>query len=157
MITVDNTKYGYIYRVTNMLNDKTYIGQHKIFATETWTKYMGSGRLIKQALRKYGSQNFRKELLCYADSKPELNVLEKKYIEYELLANKAEYNVMNSEINMQIRMKDLNIDDEKLLSMYLDKKMSYSEIADTIGCSVPSIYTYMKKFRENNDLFSARE
>lgn len=63
--------YGYIYLTTNLKNNKKYIGQHK--GNKLDTNYFGSGRLISQALQKYGKYNFKCEILDIAYSKEELD------------------------------------------------------------------------------------
>lgn len=40
----------YIYRITNKINDKTYIGQHKYEKLNEY--YMGSGKLLKRSPEK---------------------------------------------------------------------------------------------------------
>ena len=63
----------YIYKITNILNGKVYIGQHKQVSTKAVDKYMGSGVLIKKAQLKYGLSNFTKEILeeCTVENKDE--------------------------------------------------------------------------------------
>lgn len=45
--------YGYIYKTTNLLNGKIYVGQHKAEKFEP-DKYLGSGTIFLEALQKYG-------------------------------------------------------------------------------------------------------
>jgi group I intron endonuclease len=67
-----------IYKVLNKINGKIYIGQD----SKDRPKYLGSGQLIKKALRKYGKENFVKETIGYCDDKEELNFAEKFYIDF---------------------------------------------------------------------------
>lgn len=71
-------RYNYIYLITNKLNGKIYIGKHS--TDDLDDGYMGSGILIKKAIKKHGKQNFTKEILCFCDTKDKLNFLEKFYI-----------------------------------------------------------------------------
>ena len=50
-----------VYKVTNILNGKYYIGVHK--SKDPCDSYMGSGKAIKEAIKKYGKENFVKEML----------------------------------------------------------------------------------------------
>jgi group I intron endonuclease len=78
--------YGYIYLTFNKTNNKIYIGQHK----GHWdSKYFGSGKILKQAIKKYGIENFDCYPLCLAFSKEELNQLEIDFISYY----RPEYNI----------------------------------------------------------------
>jgi hypothetical protein len=54
---------GVIYLTTNLINDKKYIG------LDSYNKpnYLGGGTALKRAIRKYGKENFKKEILEYCD------------------------------------------------------------------------------------------
>ena len=81
------TKY-YIYRITNNINHKTYIGQHKYCKSLLVDDgYMGSGVILRKAQKKYGIENFSKEIITIAMSRSEANVLEKYYIAKERKEN----------------------------------------------------------------------
>lgn len=72
--------YGYIYKTTNLLNNKIYIGKHKC-EKFIGNKYLGSGKYIKAAIKKYGKENFTVNLLEECFSKQDLNFKEKYWIE----------------------------------------------------------------------------
>lgn len=72
--------YGYIYKITNLLNNKFYIGKHKYNKPELDESYFSSGKLINQSLNKYGKENFKVELIDIANTLEELNDKEVFYI-----------------------------------------------------------------------------
>ena len=63
--------YGYIYKITNLVNGKIYIGK-KVSSTFLENKYLGSGTLLQEAIKKYGKNEFQVELLEECSDKPEL-------------------------------------------------------------------------------------
>jgi hypothetical protein len=72
----------YIYKTTNKINEKIYIGLSTMTEIESkW--YFGSGNSIKKAIKKYGIENFEKEILedGFKD-KEDLSKAEIKWIEY---------------------------------------------------------------------------
>jgi len=150
---IDTTRYGYIYRITNLLDGKTYIGKHKIKKNEEFFDYMGSGRLICYAINKYGIENFKKEIICYTDLDDSLSILEYKYIDIELSNNKSEYNIQRSESSLKTVLENLDFSDEDLLKWYFEDEMSYNDIAIKLNCSIPTIYNYMEKFRQIDERF----
>ena len=70
--------YNYIYKITNNINGKIYIGKHSTDKLNDY--YMGSGVLLRKAKYKYGIENFTKEYLAFCDSEETLNWLERFYI-----------------------------------------------------------------------------
>lgn len=73
--------YGYIYKTTNLINSKIYVGQKKSdrFLAE---KYLGSGIKFKSALKHYGSECFKVEMIDTAESRDELNAKEIYWIDF---------------------------------------------------------------------------
>lgn len=67
--------YGYIYKITNLINNKIYIGQHKADKYEP-EKYFGSGTALGLAIKKYGITNFKQELVKEYNTKEELDTAE---------------------------------------------------------------------------------
>ena len=84
----------YIYRITNKINGKTYIGQHKYKKLND--SYMGSGINIRRAQKKYGMENFEKEILySRIQYKATADDMERFAIAKERALGKAEYNIAN--------------------------------------------------------------
>lgn len=86
---------GYVYRITNKINGKTYVGCRYLKNDRSWRDYLGSGVLVKQAVEKYGEDAFVKSLICYAFDKESLIQSELNHIKSEKNIGKAEYNLFS--------------------------------------------------------------
>lgn len=95
---------GYIYQITNLINNKKYIGSSKKDPKENWG-YYGSGKLIKNSIKKYGKKNFKKEIL--AESKHDIKKLEKKFLEEVDAKNSPDYyNMTNDAVGSNFHSKE---------------------------------------------------
>lgn len=70
------TYYG-IYKITNLINGKMYIGKHKTKVLDDG--YLGSGTKLKNDIIKFGENNFRKEWLMFCEDEDEMNLMEGIY------------------------------------------------------------------------------
>jgi len=68
----------FIYLTTNKINNKKYIG----YCTRNDDSYLGSGSLLKEAINKYGKENFERIILENCNSIEELSSAEQKWIKY---------------------------------------------------------------------------
>ena len=77
--------YGIIYRVTNTVNGKTYIGQTKTPLGKRWSKHCsdaraGAGWVLAAAIRKYGKEAFTVDVVEECADKEALNAAEIAWI-----------------------------------------------------------------------------
>lgn len=66
-----------IYKTTNLVNGKIYIGQD----SKNNPEYIGSGVYFTRAIKKHGKHNFIKEILCKCTSSQEMDQKEIEFIE----------------------------------------------------------------------------
>jgi hypothetical protein len=58
----------YIYKITNLITNKSYVGQRLFNKSPLEDYYMGSGVYLKYSIKKHGRQNFKKEILIKGPS-----------------------------------------------------------------------------------------
>lgn len=72
------TRYGYIYKITNKINGKIYIG--KRIGSSFDEKYWGSGTRLKVAIKEFGQENFIREIIEWCSTKDILCERERYWI-----------------------------------------------------------------------------
>ncbi len=87
-----STYVGYVYRTRCLANHKSYIGLHR--ESKFNPGYIGSGKLLKRALTKYGKESFAVEVLEWCSTEDELLNAEKKWIKtYNAVEDPDFYNI----------------------------------------------------------------
>ncbi len=81
-----------MYQITNLVNGKIYIGVHK--TEDLNDSYMGSGKYLKLAQRKYGLANFKKEILEQFSSLDEMFLREAELVNPQFINRKDTYNII---------------------------------------------------------------
>jgi hypothetical protein len=159
-----------IYKTINLVNNKIYIGQDSHDNSE----YLGSGKILKKAIKKYGKENFKKKILeDNIRSKKELNEREKYWISFYNSTDKdIGYNIAKGgdggdtlsnhpnlkEIGEKISAKNSKTGHsryiiysqeiiDKIIIYYCDNKFSPAKIEKIID--IPS-YSIIRVLKENN-------
>jgi group I intron endonuclease len=80
-----------IYKITNNLDGKIYIGSHR--TKNINDGYMGSGKYLNRAYSKYGLDNFTKEILFAFDNAKDMYDKEAEIVNDEFLTESNTYNL----------------------------------------------------------------
>lgn len=125
--------FYYLYEIRNNLNGKIYVGVHKTMDLEDG--YMGSGKILRAAIAKYGAENFTKTILEHFESKEEMYSREKEIVTEEFLAREYTYNLRRGGlggfdyINKNgLTYKRLFTQEDYRLAEKARKKLNWSEI-----------------------------
>lgn len=84
--------YYIIYKTTNLINNKIYIGIHKQ-EDLSFDGYYGSGLLLNRSIQKHGLVNFTRETLFVFDNLTDARLKEKEIVDLEFCQRKDTYNV----------------------------------------------------------------
>ena len=85
--------YGFVYRITNTINGKSYIGRkyfvqkrkpkgakRRVTSESDWKKYYGSSDELKQDIREIGRDNFKREIISLHTTLGKVNYEETKQL-----------------------------------------------------------------------------
>ena len=80
-----------IYKTTNNINGKYYIGKHK--TRDLDDNYLGSGKILNYAIKKHGINNFTREYLFIFDNEEDMNNKELELVSKEFIKEDTNYNL----------------------------------------------------------------
>lgn len=80
-----------VYEIKNIINGKIYVGYHRTL--DPYDDYYGSGVLINRAIKKYGKENFKKEILFIYENEKEARDKEAEIVNEEFVKRKDTYNL----------------------------------------------------------------
>lgn len=83
--------YNYFYKITNTIDGKYYYGIHS--TNNLNDGYMGGGTLLRRAQKKYGKNNFIKEIIAYYTTRKEASDHEHRVVTVELIELDECYNL----------------------------------------------------------------
>ena len=88
-----NDFFGYVYRITNIQNGRQYIGRkyftqrrkprggkRRVTSESDWKKYYGSSPELKEDIKHYGKNNFRREIISLHTTLGKVNYEETKQL-----------------------------------------------------------------------------
>lgn len=82
----------FAYKTTNLCNGKFYIGIHRTSNIDDG--YLGSGTRLLEDLKKYGRENFSREILKTFSSEKEMILYEEQIVDAEFIKSPDNYNIM---------------------------------------------------------------
>ena len=90
--SINRLKYHYLYKITNIITGEYYIGIHS--TNDLDDGYFGSGRLLKNLIREFGKDQFKKEILKFCKDRLELLDCEEQYVNENTLNDKKCLNLI---------------------------------------------------------------
>lgn len=134
---IDNN-YGFVYLITNHINNKKYIGKKLFWSAKTkqvnkkkkrykvlsdWQDYYGSNENLKKDVETHGKENFSRVILYLCKSKGECSYLEaKEQFNRNVIESEEYYNTW-----IMVRVRDSHI------KQLIESKKNESNIQENEG------------------------
>ena len=83
----------YVYQITNQSNGKIYVGKRSCKCSIEDDAYMGSGIHIRRAIKKYGIENFDKDIIILCESDKEAYEIESVIVNVDFIKRTDTYNI----------------------------------------------------------------
>lgn len=91
-MAAQHKKYHFVYKITNSINGKYYIGVHSTNVIEDG--YMGSGSLLRRDIKEHGINNFEREILHHFETRHEALQKEMEIVNFDFLRDEMTYNLV---------------------------------------------------------------
>lgn len=92
-------KFHIIYKTTNLINGKIYVGLH---STDNINDgYLGSGWVLKSAIKKYGRENFKRDVLLVLSNREEAREVESLLVDKEFASRQGTYNLQEGGMGVE--------------------------------------------------------
>ena len=86
-------QYHYLYKITNLINNKIYIGIHSTNKLDDG--YFGSSSTLKSSIDKHSKENFKKEILEWFDWRIEALLKEAEIVNDDFIKRHDTYNLIH--------------------------------------------------------------
>lgn len=100
-------KHNYFYKITNLINGKYYYGIRSTDKEIEKDKYFGSGKAIQEAIKKYGKENFQKEIIADYPTRKEVSEHEVRIVTFELIQLEECYNCRTGGVDGYVFTEDI--------------------------------------------------
>lgn len=150
--------FYFIYRTTNTLNGKCYVGKHQTKNLDDG--YIGSGKLLKRAIAKYGRDAFSFEILSFHVSLEELNDAESRLVTEEFCLRDDNYNLCvggSGGFSYINRITSLEQKREKVKTAKAKSEQLFTEFPESRKTAFEaSLKSRMKKYPVGHHYFTGR-
>lgn len=150
--------YHIVYLTTNLINNKIYIGIRSTYNLNDG--YLGSGTLLRKSIKKYGKDNFKRQILYYCLSRIEALHIESQIVDKNFIKRTNVYNLTlggasQKNINMSQKnpthkkyWRDLGLNEEEITIKFKEHHNKYQQMTPEIKEKISKANTGKKHTTE---------